>query len=697
MFRPLLSSVPATTFHSGKPSSVHRPIFSRNSSLTTSSNASSELGTSVALNLQDSDNDQSDLAGDWDRTKVTGLQEDVFVFDKLCEINEDTCHNTSVPKCGNSIEIINMSMFNEVESKLDNLTISDGVVVDTVASQGSLYHASEKMITCPTCGKYFNVLEMDENVCQECSVPYCLVNSKEPRNNVPTQEIDSVENLSICLNCGKSLIVKDMILDKCQECDAIYGLIALKGSGTKQVTTQDDHDGKLGYGMQREMPFARLHDSRDHFMPNQHGQLSENVEADFSTGCEPCLRTDEDVDNLSKHEILNPNELDDPESYSKCESPPSQSTSCQSDNADNSEGTGIAVLLTNRTSGRKWPLMRGKSISATNILFPEPCYVGTDMNAMKHSLGRDSSSASSSIDLGPSGQTYRHLLHQLSYRRDDIDNVRCECLISVHSDSEKFTVIDKAIYPRIQMENVSSLITFALEDEVENEFSNAEKPDNLGGKSDLSTPKQAAIGTDVSSHSTSSLAMGGILPQLGEENNQHDTSIASNPGRSSISCGNTDEVWFYNRERSNEEIERLANQGASSIEDDYTLTNMVCGTLEIFDTATTSSPLIILDQQQSEMTSCQNAQVDCTSAATTIHMEGFQEDCTSKTVDCISKTVDKDVLFSELESKFAQDRMFGMSQCLLIYYWHLMMIINFNGIFFGIKTCILSIFWFGYY
>ncbi|XP_074565873.1 uncharacterized protein LOC141822330 [Curcuma longa] len=662
MFRPLLSSVPVTTFHSGKPSSVHRPIFSRNSSLTTNSNASSELGTSVVLNLQDSDNDQSDLAGDLDRTKVTGLQEDIFVVDKLCEIDEDTCHNTSVPKCGNSIEIIDMSMSNEVESKLDNLTIS-GVVVDTVVSQGSSFvvdisgnHASEKMIRCSTCGKYFNVLEMDKNVCQECSVPYCLVNSKEPRNNVPTQEIDSVENLSICLNCGKSFIVKDMILDRCQECDAIYGSNALKGSGTKQVTTQDDPEGKLGYGMEREMTLSILHDSRDHFMPNQHGQLSEKIEADFSTGCEPCLRTDEDVDNLSKHEILNLNKLDDPESCSKCESSPSQSTSCRSDNADNSEGTGIAVLLMNMASSRKRPLMLGKSISATNILFPEPCYGGTDMNAMKHSLGRDSSSASSSIDLGPSGQTYRHLLHQLSYRTDDIDNARCECLVSVHSDSEKFTVIDKAIYSQIQMEKVSSLITFALEDEVENEISDAEKPDNLGGKSYLSTPKhistkQAAIGTDVSSHSTSSLEMGGILMQLGEENNQHDTSIASNPGRSSISHGNTDDVWFYNRERSNGEIERFANPGASSTEDSYTLTNMVCGTQEISDTASTSSPLIILDQQ-SEMSSRQNAQGDCTSAAVTSHMEGFRE-------DCISKTMAKDILFSELESKLAQDPTIG--------------------------------------
>ncbi|KAG6527980.1 uncharacterized protein LOC122041259 [Zingiber officinale] len=635
MFRPLLSSVPATTFYSGKPSSVHRHMFSRNSSLTTRSNASSELGTSVAIDLQDSDHDRSDLAGECDRTKATRLQEDVV--DKLGEIGEATCHDTSVVKCGNSIEIIDMSMFNEVETKLDKSAISGGVAVDTVASQGSSFvvevsgnYASENMTRCSMCGKYFDALEMDKNVCQECSVPYCLANSKEPRNNVPTQEIVSVENLSICLNCGKNFIVKDMILDTCQECDAIYGLMALKGSGTTQVTTQDESDDKLGHGTQREMTLSLLHESKDHLMPNQQGRFSEKVEADFSADSGSYLRTDKCVENPSKHKVLNSNELDDPESCSKCEYTRSQSTPHHlSDKVDNPEGVGIAVLLVNRSSSIKWPLVRGKSVSATNILFPEPFYGGTDFNAMKRSLGRDSSSASSSIDLGPSGQTYRNLLHQLSYQKDDIDNASCACQISVHSDSEKFTVIDKPVYPRIQIEKVSSFVTLDLENEVENKISDVQKLDSLCGKSDLSILKQYAIGTDVSSYTSSSLASSGILLKLGEENSlQQDTHIASNPGRRSpVACANLDEVCFYNSDRSNEEIERLAKQESSLIE----------------GIATTSSPLIILDQQ-SEMVNCLDAQVDCTPAVVTSCMEGFQE-------DCISKTVDKDVLLSELESQ----------------------------------------------
>lgn len=79
MFRPLLSSVPASTFYVGNTNSIFRPMFSRNSSLTTSSNGSSEHGASVAPDLEDDDHDQSDLAGEWGKKK-SEFQEEVFVL-----------------------------------------------------------------------------------------------------------------------------------------------------------------------------------------------------------------------------------------------------------------------------------------------------------------------------------------------------------------------------------------------------------------------------------------------------------------------------------------------------------------------------------------------------------------------------------------------------------------------------------------
>ncbi|KAK8944877.1 hypothetical protein KSP39_PZI007907 [Platanthera zijinensis] len=61
MFRPLISSVPATNF---------RPIFSRNSSLTTSSNASSEQGViNVAFDVEGRELESTEQLIGWERAE----------------------------------------------------------------------------------------------------------------------------------------------------------------------------------------------------------------------------------------------------------------------------------------------------------------------------------------------------------------------------------------------------------------------------------------------------------------------------------------------------------------------------------------------------------------------------------------------------------------------------------------------------
>ncbi|PQP91954.1 uncharacterized protein Pyn_29118 [Prunus yedoensis var. nudiflora] len=93
MFRPLLSSVPSSTFYVGKASSVHRPLISRNSSVTTSSNASSDLGTSVAPDTEGSDHNQDDMASESEKVPYSDVHEEVFGFDKMDAVNEDTRHD----------------------------------------------------------------------------------------------------------------------------------------------------------------------------------------------------------------------------------------------------------------------------------------------------------------------------------------------------------------------------------------------------------------------------------------------------------------------------------------------------------------------------------------------------------------------------------------------------------------------------
>ncbi|XP_074568976.1 uncharacterized protein LOC141825493 [Curcuma longa] len=644
MFRPLLSSVPATTFYSAKTSNAHGSMLSRNSSLTTCSNATSEHRAHFPLDLEDADHDQSDLAGKWDRTKMPAFQEEVFILDKLDEVNEDPCHSTYTGKCQTSIGIFDESMLSKVDSQLDDSMADDGVAGNTVACQDVSFaneildiYAGKKMSICLKCGKYFNLMDMD--VCQECLASCCLANSKESEINATSQEINSIGRLCICLKCGKSFRVMDMVVDVCQECYAIHGLIA---SGTRQVASRDDPNGALHHEIQREMGKPALHHSRPHSTLKEHGQISERPAPDFSMDSGVHLMTLKNKENLSKQEVLMPNELNDLDSYCKNESSQSLQTPCPNDRVDNSEGMGIAILLTDRSSSRKQHLVLGNNISLTNILFMEPSY-GVDVNIMKHSVGNDNSFATSSVELGSSGQKDVLILHQLSNRKDEMDNVRCDSHITAHSDLENFPGTYRPLYTEIETEQVSSCVNLGLENNVENKL-NAEKSENSSGYSGLSGLKhayaeQAAVSTDESCYASSTLASSGMLLQLGEEDTleMHDTSISGNPGRSCISCQNMDEVCFQNS-GGNEKTEKLtSNQGAPLIEDNYMVTDVE-----------TSSSLIVTLDQQNEIISYQDAQIDCITPEMTICLEAFLE-------DSISKTLVKDVLPSELESKISQD------------------------------------------
>lgn len=83
MFRPLLSSAPATSFYANKATSLQHRTYSMNSSMTTSSNASSEHGASVVPDIEGSEHDQDDIGSKWEKSSFPHIQEDVLVVDKI--------------------------------------------------------------------------------------------------------------------------------------------------------------------------------------------------------------------------------------------------------------------------------------------------------------------------------------------------------------------------------------------------------------------------------------------------------------------------------------------------------------------------------------------------------------------------------------------------------------------------------------
>lgn len=132
-------------------------MFSRNSSLTTSSNASSQHGANVTPDLEDDDHDQSDLAGEWEKKK-SEFQEEMFCFDKLDGICEDTGHDTCSANLLSGGEIFDGSTVNEVDSKpkLECSTVDDGDAVNmAVACRGLLYAAEFAEIDSAEKNEYF--------------------------------------------------------------------------------------------------------------------------------------------------------------------------------------------------------------------------------------------------------------------------------------------------------------------------------------------------------------------------------------------------------------------------------------------------------------------------------------------------------------------------------------------------------------
>ncbi|KAM0003610.1 hypothetical protein Hdeb2414_s0033g00719431 [Helianthus debilis subsp. tardiflorus] len=135
MFRPLLSSVPTSNFYAGKSS----PAW--NSSVTTSSNASSDFGTSGPHNIEENElNDDEATSG---ITKVPDSNvndEAIFMFEKTDSLNEDT----------------------RIETQ--DISPNEDVIVDD-------FNGQDDMLVCSRCGCEYSVItqtEDDVKVCLNC-------------------------------------------------------------------------------------------------------------------------------------------------------------------------------------------------------------------------------------------------------------------------------------------------------------------------------------------------------------------------------------------------------------------------------------------------------------------------------------------------------------------------------------------------
>ncbi|XP_023757794.2 uncharacterized protein LOC111906265 isoform X2 [Lactuca sativa] len=197
MFRPLLSSVPSSTFHAGIATSPYHPVISRNSSVTTSSNASSGVAISGAHD-HDHDHDPDHEASQDDATSG------------YVKVQDDDDHDVDVDD-----EVFMIEKDDGNDSFLDNsrnILDRDPAATLTIIDDVSDISTQKEMLICSKCGCGYSPpigqVENDTNLCENCMesnssltiIDPVVVSGPEPELTTIEPQMDVVESLQAMAN-----------------------------------------------------------------------------------------------------------------------------------------------------------------------------------------------------------------------------------------------------------------------------------------------------------------------------------------------------------------------------------------------------------------------------------------------------------------------------------------------------------------
>ncbi|KAJ4974044.1 hypothetical protein NE237_007218 [Protea cynaroides] len=391
MFRPLLSSVPSTTFYVGKTSSAHRPVVSMNSSITTSSNASSELGASVVLDTEASDHDQDDMASDWGKAPYPDAQDEVFVFDKMDDMNGDVNDGNNTGYADVDRNVTTEVKSGEPETFGDLMSVT---AIKSAASENvNVENDSEELDGhgrieyCSSCANKFHVIEPTEGndgPCSDCSEKRGSLTPTAWEHSVVDSH-NTTFNTQVTLQDNKSF--------SALEHEAVVAKVQEITGRNETMLVQHDENVEEGHSCSIEEAQICLHVS--------------SFAQPMVDGGEQCFvqptvgSTQSNYDNVDQ-------QFQDSNSHLQ---------------VDVSEGAGISVLL-KRSSSSKWPVVQGRTFAATNINCDDPSYARDSINSRRSSGGLGSASASSSVDWSSSRLTEVRVQRQLSGRKLDFDNFK---------------------------------------------------------------------------------------------------------------------------------------------------------------------------------------------------------------------------------------------------------------------------------
>ncbi|KAE8705490.1 hypothetical protein F3Y22_tig00110429pilonHSYRG01425 [Hibiscus syriacus] len=388
MFRPLLSSVPSTTFYVGKGSSAHPSLMSKNSSVATSSNANSDQSTSSLFDTEGSDQ-YDDMASESRRGPYANVLEEVFAFDKMDVVNQDASYERR-------------NILNEDANRDSAMQCDPGHFEE-------LSHHGLKV-------------EMSSNSDALCD-----------RGDL--SEVDSFENAKICSKCGCRYHVIEQVEEEislCTDCSRQHDIIA------GDISDAENYIGLFMKISEEDKPFPewsgsplQVNNAVDPWISHHEKniKLSENFSLENSLGGSLAEGGEQ---RLGYQQEM-------AESTVFCSIPEmdtggqqlnySDENSCLKVNT--SEVVGISVLL-KRSGSSKGPVVLGRTFS---ILPSEDLsYARDSSNSFRSSVGHGSVSASSSVELGSCRQTDTRV--QLNGRKSELENYRYD----LNSKPQSFTL-----------------------------------------------------------------------------------------------------------------------------------------------------------------------------------------------------------------------------------------------------------------
>ncbi|XP_010926591.1 uncharacterized protein [Elaeis guineensis] len=382
MFRPLLSSAPATMLYVEEADNSHHAMITKNSSHMHTKNASSEQTTSIAHHIISNNCHQNDLASGWRKMQDLDCQEEAFISDKVHEMVDDLgqCRyenfNRAFPAKLNS---------EEFEKSTSNLGNAVSIKTASESSYIAGYHSEvhcHGMMVCFTCGKKFSIVEVGgkTDVCKECA--------RKKYFSIGLTETTTPMTLNKALQ-------SDMPPRTDQLCSKLQlkmetSELSEKNIGQAVLNHQETDNEQGPDCIPDSFPLQFVLDERkkDPSEQKSHDQLE--VDA---TRCQE-----------SK--------------FNRSQDGPHQSLMI-----DDLDGQGASVLVLQRSNSNKLDDVRGRLFSARNIICSNPSCVSENTSAMLCSNERDSSSASS-VDLGSSGQTEAYVQQQFSSQKGERENLR---------------------------------------------------------------------------------------------------------------------------------------------------------------------------------------------------------------------------------------------------------------------------------